>query len=114
MAIINIRGILVEILLDIAPDVYGLYVTTDRKLIKKLITQCMNYVYGTMVASILFYCKFLKTSKLNIFEIDPYDTCVANRLVNGLQQSILFDDDDFKLSHKYTKVNGSFVVLLSE
>ena len=33
MAIIKIRGILVDMLLDIDPDVYGPHVTTDRKAI---------------------------------------------------------------------------------
>ena len=45
MAIIKIRGILVDMLLDIAPDIYGMYVSMDRKGIKKLITQCMNAIY---------------------------------------------------------------------
>ena len=49
MAIIKIRGFLVDLLLDIAPDVYGPYVTTNRKLIKKMIPQCVNYIYGAMV-----------------------------------------------------------------
>ena len=31
MAIIKIKGILVDILLGISPDVYGPYVITDRK-----------------------------------------------------------------------------------
>ena len=34
MAIIKIRGILVDILVDIAPKVYKQYVTTDRKGVK--------------------------------------------------------------------------------
>ena len=53
MAIINIRRILVEMLLYIAPDVYGTYVTTDMKGIKQRITQCMNSIYGTMLASLM-------------------------------------------------------------
>ena len=53
MDIIKIRGILVDMLLDITPDVYGRYITKDRKGIKQLITQCINDIYGTMVASIL-------------------------------------------------------------
>ena len=65
-----------------------------------------------MVASLLYYCKFCKTLKLNKFKMGPYDPCVANLLVNGLQQSILFHADDCKLSHKDPKVNDSFIVLL--
>jgi hypothetical protein len=37
MAIIKIRGILVDMLIDIAPDVYSPYVTTDRKGVKQVI-----------------------------------------------------------------------------
>ena len=49
MAIINIRRIWVDMLLDISPDVYGLFVNTDRKGIKQLIAQFMNAIYVTMV-----------------------------------------------------------------
>ena len=60
MAIIKICRILVDILLDISPDVYGTYITTDRKGTKQLLTQCMNSIYVTMVESVLYYCKFYK------------------------------------------------------
>ena len=43
-----------------------------------------------------------------------YDPCVANRLVHGLQQSILSHVDDWKLSHKYPKGNDSFIGVLRE
>ena len=42
MDIIKILKIFVVVLLDIATGVYVPYVTTDRKKIKQLITQCMN------------------------------------------------------------------------
>ena len=37
MAIINIRGVLVDIIMDIATDVYGPYVITDFKGINQII-----------------------------------------------------------------------------
>ena len=55
MSIINTRMILVDMLLDIAPDIYGPYVITDRKGIKQLTTQCINTIYGTMLESLLYY-----------------------------------------------------------
>ena len=113
MDIIKICGILVDMLLDISPYVYGLYVTMDRKAIKQFINQCMNAIYGTMVASILYYQNF-KTLKLNKFKINTYDPCVTNKLVNGLQQSILYHIDYCRLSYKDTKVNDSFIGLLRE
>ena len=36
MAIIKIRGIMVDILVDLAPDVYREFVTTDKKGVKKV------------------------------------------------------------------------------
>jgi hypothetical protein len=56
-AFIRIRGPLVGILMTIAPDVYGEYVTIGRKGEKQLLVQCLNALYGTMVASLLYYKK---------------------------------------------------------
>ena len=100
MAIIKICRMLMDMLLDIAPDVYEPHVTTGRKLIKQLITKCMNVIYGTMVESLLDYCKFCNTLKLNKFKLNTYDTYVANKMVNELQQSILFHVNDCKFIHK--------------
>ena len=52
MAIIKIRGVLVDIMLDIYPDVYGLYVIMDRKSVKKIIIQCQNAIYSIMTESL--------------------------------------------------------------
>ena len=42
------------------------------------------------------------------FEFNPYDPCVANRHVNGKQQTIRFHVDDLLLSHIDPRVNGDF------
>ncbi len=84
MAIIKIRGILVDMLLEIAPEVYKEYVTTDKKKgNNQLIVQCLNAIYGTMIASLLYYFKFCKTLKREGFKMNPYDPCVANRMVDN-------------------------------
>ena len=44
----------------------------------------------------------------------PYDSCVSNQMVNGLQQLIISDVNDFKLSHKDPKLNDSFIEVLNE
>ena len=46
--------------------------------------------------------------------MNPYYTCVSNRIVYGLQQLILFHVDDCKLIHKDPKVNGIFIGVLRE
>jgi hypothetical protein len=42
MAIIKIRGVLVDILVEITPDAYKSYATTDKKGVKQLLAQCQN------------------------------------------------------------------------
>ncbi len=59
--IICIRRPLVDILVSIAPDVYGPYVSTNKAGQKVLLLQCLNAVYGTMVAALLYYKKFVKS-----------------------------------------------------
>jgi hypothetical protein len=53
MAFIKIRGILVDILVEIAPEAYKYYVSQDKKGNKHFLVQCQNALYGTMVASLL-------------------------------------------------------------
>jgi hypothetical protein len=61
MAIIKMRGVLMYILVQIGPDIYKSYITTDKKGMKQLLVQCQNALYGTMVASLLYYHKFTKS-----------------------------------------------------
>jgi len=98
MAILKIRGVLVDMLLQIAPDIYSPFVTTDKKGVKQLIVQSQNAIYGTMVASLQFYFKLRKTLTRNEFVINPYDLCVFNRMVNGKQQTVCTHVDDCKAS----------------
>ena len=51
-AIIRIHGLMVDVLVKIAPDVYGYFVTIDKKGEKQLLVECLNALYGTMVESL--------------------------------------------------------------
>ncbi len=77
-AFIHIRGPLVDILGSIAPDVYGPYVMVGKKGEKQSLVQCLTALYGTMVALLLYYKKFVKSLKLNGFRLNPYDPCMEN------------------------------------
>jgi hypothetical protein len=60
-------------LCEIAPEVYREYVTTNKKGEKVLLVQCMNALYGSMVASLMFYKKLSTALKSYGFEYNPYD-----------------------------------------
>ena len=34
------------------------------------------------------------------FEVNPYDPCVANKMINGSQMTMTWHVDDIKISHK--------------
>ena len=114
MAIIKLRGVLVDMLLDIAPAVYQSFVTNDKAGSKQLIVQCKNAIYGTMVASLLYYRKFSKSLIDYGFEFNPYDPCVANKTIDGSQMTICFHVDDCKLSHVSSKVMDDVIAWLKQ
>ena len=70
------------------------------------------------------YC-FDKTSKGTIgkwrysdnnnrFILNPYNTCVANCMINGKQCTILWHVDDFKISHEYPAVVTNIIWQLND
>jgi hypothetical protein len=91
-------------LVTIAPDVYGEYVTIGKKGEKQLLVQCLNALYGTMVALLLYYKKFVKSLRSKRFKLNPYDPCVANKQVDGEQLTVCFHVDNCKISHISPKV----------
>jgi hypothetical protein len=103
-AIVHIRGPLVDFLVSIAPDVYGPYIKTNKAGQKVVLVQCLNAVYGTMVAALLYYRKFVKSLMKQGYNINPYDGCVVNKVVKGKQVTICFHIDDYKISHKSSGV----------
>ncbi len=66
--------------------------------------QCMNALYGTMVASLLYYKNFVTSLKKEGFVLNQYDACVANKTVDGKVLTVCFHVDDNKISHESSKV----------
>jgi hypothetical protein len=67
-----------------------------------------------MVASLLYYRKFCKSLTEKGFEFNPYDPCVANKIIKGKQMTICFHVDDCKLSHKHSKEMDKMIQWLKE
>ena len=105
--IMKIRGALVNILLEICPGVYDDYVIYegDNKLVYVIM---LKVLYGMMIASVLYYKRFIKDIKTIGFELNPYDMCVANRIVDKKQHTIIWHVNDVKSSHVDPKVNDKF------
>ena len=110
--IVRLRGAVVDLLCEIDSDFYSKYVTTNKKGEKVLLVQCMNALYGSMVASLMFYKKLVAALKSYGFEFNPYDSCIANKIVNGTVLTICFHVDDCKISHVSPQVVEETVSLL--
>jgi hypothetical protein len=113
-AFIKIQGILVDILVETTPDMYNPYVSKDKKGMKQFLVQFQNALYGTMVASLLYYRKFVKSLTDIDFVINPYDPCVSNKKIEGEQMTICFHVDDCKLSYRKTKVVNIMIEYLRQ
>jgi len=106
--ILVLRGQAAEILIDIAPTIYKDYAHTEAgKTV--LYLECTNVIYGTIKAALLFYQRFRKDIEAKGFIINPYDRCVANKIINGSQMTVLWHVDDLKASHKDMEVLENFV-----
>jgi hypothetical protein len=104
---IKIKGALVDILLKLAPEVYKEYVVYEGN-IKVLYVEALKAIYGMLQSALLFYKKLKKDVEKLGFEINPYEPCVANRMVEGKQQTIAWHVDDLKSSHVHPSVNDKF------
>ena len=114
MVFIKICGVLVDIVVKIAPDMYKWHIKTDKKGVKQLLVQCQNVLYGMMVASLLYYRKFTKSLTDIGFKMNPYDPFVANNIIDRQQMTICYHVDDCKLSHHRSKVNDQMIKWLRQ
>ena len=88
-----------ELMVATAPEIYKKYVSVNRKGELVLYVEALNALYSIMKAALLFYLKFVKNIKSIGFELNPYDPCVANKIVDGAQLTVVWHVDDLKVSH---------------
>ena len=93
MAFIKIWGVLVDILVDIAPEICKPYAHKDKKGIKQLLVQCQNAICSTMVARMLCCQKFTQSLERMGFKMNPCNPCVANKMIDGEQMMMCFHVD---------------------
>jgi hypothetical protein len=105
--VMKITGVLVDMLVNINPELYGPAVVLENQK-KVLYVEVLKAIYGMPEAALLWYKTFRKDLEDIGFIFNPYDPCGANKKVQGSQQTILFHVDDLKSSHKMKSVNDRF------
>ena len=64
-----------------------------------LYMQLLKALYGCIKLALLWYNLFTDTLKEMGFELNPYDNCVANKMIDGKQCTIIWWVDDNYISH---------------
>ena len=94
----KMNGSLAELMVKTDPKLYRKYVTI-KKGRQVLYLRLQKALYSMMKSAFLFYKKFIKETKNMSFEINPYDPCVASKLVSGKQMTVRWHANDLMISH---------------
>ena len=74
----------------------------------------LKALYGLLRSALLFYKKLQADLEDMGFEANPYDPCVANKVINGLQMTVTWHVDDLKISHKESDEATKFITELGK
>jgi hypothetical protein len=102
--LMHLDGILAELMVQAAPSIYCKYVTSNAKGKPVLYVQLKKAVYGMMKSALLFYRKLVADLKLLGYKVNPYDPCMANKMINGQQMTNCWHVDDLFIGHANPKV----------
>ena len=90
----------------IDPALYREYVSYSANGVPMLYVRLPKALYGMLRAALLFYKRLRSTLEEMGFEINPYDPCVANMMVEGGQITVCWHVDDLKISHRDEAINS--------
>jgi hypothetical protein len=110
--LIKLEGASVDIMCDVCEE-YKEFVTYENGK-KVLYLRLLKALYGCVKSALLWYELFTGTLTHMGFELNPYDTCVANKIVNGKQCTIAWFVDDNKISHVDSKVVTEVIEKIEE
>ena len=89
-----LRGELAELMIKLEPRVYRKYVASDARGKPVLYVRLQKALYGLLRSALLFYRKFRAELEAYGFEVNPYDPCVANKMVGDKQMTVIWHVDD--------------------
>ena len=110
--IVKMTGSSVDVMCQVNPD-FSAYVISEGKR-KVLYLRLNKALYGCIQSAMLWYNTFSDTLKDMGFELNPYDPCVANKMINGKQCTVLWYVDDLKVSHMEESVVENVLKCIEE
>ena len=98
--IMVLEGPLAEMMVQADPSLYRKYITTNSKGKPLLYVEMCKALYGMLRSALMFYRKLVKDLEEYGFEINPYNPCLSNKMVNGSQMKVVWHVDDLKVSQR--------------
>ena len=111
-AILKIEGEFVDIMCEVNPEYKDDVRFENGK--KVLYVQILRALYGMIESALLWYTLYTEVLHKEGFEINPYDRCVANKVIKGKQCTIAWYVDDNILSHVESSVVDSVIDKIEE
>ena len=99
-------------LLEIDEEMYAPYVTWEGSQ-KVMYVELLKALYGTIRQRNYSGEDDESLVKDWGFTINPYDSCVANKVINGKQCTIVWHVDDLKISHVSEEVVDNVIDLMN-
>jgi hypothetical protein len=94
----KMNGSLAELMAKTDPKIYRKCITI-KKGKQVLYLRLQKALYDMMKSALLFYRKLIKELKKMGFEINPYDPCMANKLVERKQMTVRWHVNNLMMSH---------------
>ena len=98
--IMKLTGKLAELMVAVDPKLYRKHIIYNTKGRAELYVRVQRAIYGLLKSVLLFYLKLVEDLERYGFELNPYDPCVANKMINGEQMTVVWHGDNLKVSHK--------------
>ena len=90
---------LAELMVLVEPKMYREYVTYSPSGVPMLYVNMQKALYGMLESALAFYKLLRKKLEDDGFVVNPYDPCVANKVVNRIQMMLNWHVNDLKVSH---------------
>ena len=105
-----LRGKVAEMMVRIDPSLHREYVTYSANGVPMLYVRLSKALYGMLRAALLFYKRLRSTLEEMGFEVNPYDPCVANMMVDEGQITVCWHVYDLKIPHRDEAIVSEFTM----
>ena len=111
--IMRMNGTLAELMAKTDPKLYRKYLSNEKRK-KVLYLRLKKALYGMMKSALLFYKKLILELIGMGFIINPYDPCIANKMVNENQMTLRWHVNDLMISHRNMSDINAFLASLKD